>query len=208
MLSEYLLLNGGIEIKKACKIKKHTWEAMMRNERPPTITTFDNIVKYLSRNNPNNEHLYKKTLFRAIMASNKQTRSMDVIAHIEPKAAPRPRYSSRGKYGGIYNPSTYTAWKRRFAQVVGNLGVISGPCRIKVQYFWKTGKTNQFGPHTNNKDIDNLDKAFLDGLQLNGLLENDKNVYDMHSQKFYGYESKIHFQIYFNHIWTNKNGVV
>ena len=86
--------------------------------------------------------------------------------------------------------------------MIGNIGTIDGMCHIKAGYFFKCPKAGTLGYHGNRKDIDNLDKALLDALQTNGLLQDDKYVYRMDSTKYYGFENKITIKIHHNGIWT------
>ena len=208
MLSDFLTANGGEKIKKACYIQQRIWFEMMNNERAPSLKTFNRIVDYLADGQEYRVQAYRKALFDAILQMTKHLRRLDLCVHVQPMAAPRPRFSTQGRFGRVYNPPNYTAWKRNFSDLVGNVGMIVGPCTIEAEYHFKTGSSHVMGPHTTRKDIDNLDKALLDSLQLNGLLEDDKNVYQMTSTKLFGYQNKIKFIIRFDDIWTNKKGAV
>ena len=77
-----------------------------------------------------------------------------------------------------------------------------------AEYLFAAPSNKALGPHLGNKDIDNLDKSLLDALQLNGLIENDKFVYEMSSAKFYSYQNMIQFTIFFREKVENEKGVV
>lgn len=207
MLSDFLMVNGGLEIKRSCGIRNHIWDSMLNNERPPSIRLFNSIVKHLGKGNATREKAYKEALWREILKLTPLSRSINMKIMKEPMAAPRPRFVMSGRFPRVYNPPKYTLWKRQFALLVGNMGTIVGPCKIHVEYH-ELSKTKPLGPHQKQSDIDNFDKAFLDALQLNGLLNNDMDVFSMNSHKYSSYESCVTFRIWYDSITTNEKGLL
>lgn len=207
MLSDFLELNGGLELKKGCKIRNSVWERMMNNEEPPSIKLFHQMVEYLSKGNGTKRKAYTQALWKEILKLRAFPRTINMKIMKKPMAAPRPRFQMSGRYPRVYNPPKYTQWKRQFAVLVGNMGTIVGPCKIKVQYHEKS-KTLSLGPHQKKGDIDNFDKAFLDALQMNGLLHDDKDVFWMESRKYTSYDDFIEFSISYDEIWPNEKGLV
>ena len=203
MLSDFLTANGGIKLKKACSVRNNIWERMINNQAPPSVALFHRIVDHLSSGSPAKKKAYTDALWGEILKLWKPTRSINLTVMKKPMAAPRPRFRMNGRFPRAYNPPKYTQWKREFALLVGHIGRIVGPCRIYVEYHEKA-KTLALGPHQKQMDIDNFDKAFLDALQVNGLLEDDKDVYWMDSRKYSSYADFIRFQIFFDEIWTNE----
>lgn len=198
-LSEFLKMNGGLELKKKCRIPQPMWDDLLNNVRPPSITTCENIIQCLGGKSLHKQRIYRDALWKCILYNARPISLFEMIVHISPCAAPRPRFS---RFGHPYNPKKYTQWKRKFSDLVGDIGVISGPCSISVEYYFKTSIGGDLGYHSKLKDIDNLDKSTLDALQLNGLIEDDKNVYEMNSIKFFGFEDKIKIKIRHNGFWA------
>lgn len=200
LLNEFLKLHGDIKLKKACHIKESLWRDMMLNLRPPTKTIAENIIRYLGGDSVTKRDKYQTALFDAILKTKEPSEVLRMVVHIEPCAAPRPRFT---KLGRPYNPKKYTDWKKRFSDLVGDIGMITDGCFIVARYYFQCPSTSSLGYHTNKKDIDNLDKAVLDALQMNGLLEDDKTVYRMDSTKYYGFSNKIELEIHHHGYWTN-----
>tara|TARA_B100000963_G_C22574166_1_gene647562 strand:+ start:934 stop:1539 length:606 start_codon:yes stop_codon:yes gene_type:complete len=200
LLSEFLKLHGDIKLKKACHIKCSLWNDMVANLRPPTRTTALNICNYLGGDSKEKIAKYQNMLFDSILEIQRPVQTLKMVLHIEPVAAPRPRFT---KFGRPYNPKSYTDWKKRFSDLVGDIGTITDGCTISARYYFQSTSTSSMGYHTKKKDIDNIDKAILDALQMNGLLEDDKTVYRMDSTKYYGFTNKIELEIKHNGFWTN-----
>lgn len=198
-LSEFLISNGNEELRKNCRITKPIWDDILNNQRVPSPRVCENIIKYLGGDSPTKQKIYRDALWRCILYDARPLSLLDLVVHIVPYAAPRPRFSRMGR---VYNPKKYTKWKRDLSALVGEIGTISGPCAIVAEYHFKTPTGGTMGYHTNPKDIDNLDKALLDALQMNGLIEDDKFVYRMDSSKYYGYQDKITIKIHHNGLWT------
>ena len=171
----------------------------MLNLRPPSKTIAENIACYLGGDSLTKRDKYRQSLFQAILKTQEPTEVLRMVIHIEPCAAPRPRFT---KFGRPYNPKSYTDWKKRFSDRWVRLNDNRWMLHCSWYYFQSTS-TSSLGYHTNKKDIDNLDKAVLDGLQMNGLLEDDKTVYRMDSIKYYGFSNKIEFEIHHHGYWTN-----
>ncbi len=200
LLSEFLKINGGEKLKKACHIKESAWNNMMSNLCPPSKTISENIVQYLGKKSIVKQEAYRTALWNSILEIQKTTQVLDLTIYIKPHAAPRPRFT---KYGRIYNPSSYTDWKKRFSDLLGDIGTITDGCSIQAGYYFEVPSTGRLGYHTNQKDIDNLDKSLLDALQMNGLLEDDKTVYRMDSTKYFSFRDKITLKIFHSGFWTN-----
>ena len=198
LLSEFLKLNGGLELKKRARIKSQTWEDLLKNVYPPTRTICENIISYLGGDSDERKKYYSDVLWECILEIDKPTRVLDITVHVEPCAAPRPRFT---RFGRVYNPSKYTSWKKNLSNIIGNIGVISGPCWISAEYHFKCTNQSKLGYHTSVKDIDNLDKSVLDALQMNGLLLDDKIVYRMDSIKYFSFQNMIKLKIHHSGLW-------
>ena len=197
-LSEFLEQNGDIELKKNARIKNHIWKDLKENLYPPSKTICENIIRYLGGESVSKQQIYRDALWKCILEIDKPSQQLEMKLHIEPRAAPRPRFT---RFGRVYNPIKYTNWKKTLSNIVGDLGTISGGCWIKVDYYFCSPNA-KLGYHTTQKDIDNIDKSLLDALQMNGLILDDKLVYRMDSTKYYGFKNMIHFVIHHSGIWT------
>ena len=207
MLSDFLKINGGLELKKACRIRDNAWEIMINNQGPPTIKMFHRIVEHLSQGNGTKKKAFTNALWKEILNLRGLPRTINMKIVKKPMPAPRRRFQMSGRYPRVYNPPKYTQWKREFAILVGDMGTIVGPCKIKVEYH-ESSKTLALGPHQKKGDIDNFDKAFLDALQMNGLLEDDKDVFSMESTKYTSFDDFVQFTIWFDELWPNEKGLV
>lgn len=207
MLSDFLEINGGESLRKGCNIQHRMWGEMMRNERPPSRLMFNRIVDYLAKGNPTRKKAFRDALWEQILDLTRHPLSINMKVMVAPMPAPRPRLQMSGMFPRVYNPPKYTKWKRDFALMVGNIGHITGPCRIYVEYH-TLAKSKPLGPHTKQADIDNFDKAFLDALQDNGLIDNDKDVYWMDSRKYNSFEDCVKFTIWYDTIYPNKKGLL
>jgi Holliday junction resolvase RusA-like endonuclease len=105
-----------------------------------------------------------------------------------PKAQPRVKFSSRGKFGRAYTPDTADDWKalvmieakKHFREP------LEGPLLIDIHFFFSRpkshfnskGEVKESSPfwHTNKPDRDNLDKCVLDALTSIGAWNDDCQV--------------------------------
>jgi crossover junction endodeoxyribonuclease RusA len=105
-----------------------------------------------------------------------------------PKAQPRVKFSSRGKFGRAYTPDTADDWKalvmieakKHFKQP------LEGPLRVDIEFLFPRPKSHftskgQLKPnapfwHTTKPDRDNLDKCVLDALTTVGAWHDDCQV--------------------------------
>ena len=115
-----------------------------------------------------------------------------------PVAKGRPRVSSWGGHARVYTPTkTRIAENNMRAQIVAEMKksawkISDKPISMEVCFHMPRPKSlpKKYKHMTKKPDIDNLSKAFLDS--ANGVLFNDDSqVVDIHTMKFYGVVPKI-----------------
>jgi Holliday junction resolvase RusA-like endonuclease len=125
-----------------------------------------------------------------------------------PKAQPRVKFSSRGKFGKAYTPDTANDWKalimieakKHFHQP------LDGPVCVNVWFAMPRPKNHynskgQLKPnapfwHTSKPDRDNLDKCVLDAMTAIGAFRDDCQVCDGRIQKVYSDDPRAIIEIY------------
>ena len=109
---------------------------------------------------------------------------------ITPIACPRPRAT---KYGHMFMPKKYKDWIGIFGALAKSQykGKPIFDCAVDITFVHrrpksKRGKLNQYIPKCTKPDLDNCIKAVLDGLVSCGVLEDDRFIYKIGAQQFYG----------------------
>ena len=115
-----------------------------------------------------------------------------------PKAQPRAKARSIGKFAQVYNPKTADDWKmivRNEAQKASDGIAWEGPLCVNLTlYFprpkWHFKASGELKPkapkwHVTKPDRDNSDKAILDALTNLGIWHDDKQVCDGRIRKLY-----------------------
>jgi Holliday junction resolvase RusA-like endonuclease len=105
-----------------------------------------------------------------------------------PKAQPRVKFASRGKFGKAYTPDTANDWKamimieskKHFPEM------LTGPLQVSICFYFPRPKAHlnskgELKPgaplyHTSKPDRDNLDKCVLDALTQVGAWQDDTQV--------------------------------
>lgn len=199
LLSEFLRMNNENNVlKKGIRCTNQSWNDYLENIEIPSQTICENIITFLGHGNKYKEDVIRSQLIKCILHSSRPNQLVELVLHIEPYAAPRPRFT---RFGRPYNPPKYQDWRRRFQSLM-DWGTIEGPVEIDVEYHFLAPSKKRYGFSTINKDIDNLDKSLLDGLQSVGFIENDKFVYRMNSIKYNSNENKIVLKIRHGGIWN------
>jgi Holliday junction resolvase RusA-like endonuclease len=116
--------------------------------------------------------------------------TLPVVMFIQgvPKAQPRVKFASRGKFATAYTPKTPTVdWKARIALAFVGVTIPAQALRIdwvavmpRPQGHWrKDGTLRPSAPvhHTAKPDRDNMDKAVMDQLKASGVLVEDAHVH-------------------------------
>ena len=106
---------------------------------------------------------------------------MKITIPIEPKPAPRPRFS---RYGGAYMPKEFQEYKAQIADeasiVMAGNAPLEGALKTDIKFFCRTKKI------TSRKagDVDNLAKSVLDA--LNGVIwKDDSQIVQCSLAKFH-----------------------
>jgi Holliday junction resolvase RusA-like endonuclease len=115
-----------------------------------------------------------------------------------PKAQPRIKAYRRGQFLGVYTPGTADEWKRNVAAAaldaipeehrpigtgVGVTMVFLMPRPKRLERRATSGLVNV--PHLAKPDLDNLEKAILDGLKDAGVFVDDAQVFQEEKIKLY-----------------------
>lgn len=105
-----------------------------------------------------------------------------------PKAQPRVKFASRGKFGRAYTPDTANDWKAMVMLEAKRhcTEKITGPIVVSICFYFPRPKSHfnskgEIKPntpiyHTSKPDRDNLDKCVLDALTQIGAWEDDAQV--------------------------------
>jgi Holliday junction resolvase RusA-like endonuclease len=100
---------------------------------------------------------------------------------------PRPRFN--GKFA--YMPKTYTEYQKMLVSLIHSLGVTNADYRrlhliFHFEYPKSTPKYKRLDgvPLLNKFDADNLAKGVMDALQKAGILEDDRQIYDLRVEKY------------------------
>lgn len=119
-----------------------------------------------------------------------------------PKAQPRAKARSMGKFAQVYNPKTADDWKmivrneaRRAWEASGNTSPWEGPLCVNLTFYFPRPKSHfrsngELKPnapkwHTSAPDRDNITKAHDDAITNLGLWGDDRQVCDGHIRKLY-----------------------
>tara|TARA_R110002020_G_scaffold189631_2_gene388915 strand:+ start:399 stop:995 length:597 start_codon:yes stop_codon:yes gene_type:complete len=178
-------------------ITKPIWNEIMEENRIPTVRALEQIIVYLGGESQTKRNIIRYLLWESIKETQSLSKTMNLVLHIKPMAAPRPRFS----FNRTYMPQTYTQWKKQVGVLMEPFGRIVGPCSIDVEYHHKAPSGTTWGYHTRTKDIDNMDKSLLDALQDCEFIDNDKNVHTLNSQKVYSWQNAIIITLKYNDIW-------
>ncbi len=92
----------------------------------------------------------------------------------EIEIAIKPLRLSEAYKGRRFKTNTYTKWQRDFFFLVGNHEPMKGKISISVDFFIKNDKMS---------DIDNFFKSLLDTMKDAGIIEDDRNIYEIHARK-------------------------
>lgn len=118
-----------------------------------------------------------------------------------PMGSPRPRFSTKGRYGHTYMPTKYTEHKKYLQNQMPKLN-LENALKIELEFYFtppkswsKKKKTQAIGQLKVTKpDIDNLMKTVLDACN-NYLWKDDNQIAEITSSKRYGIEPKIIIRI-------------
>lgn len=110
-----------------------------------------------------------------------------------PVAQPRHRATVRGGYVHHYLPPDHPIheYKRNIIVKASeqNVAIIEGAVRLDVLFSFihpKSGKNRKAQFKISKPDLDNLEKAVMDGLTDSGIWIDDAQVVEKHSAKIYG----------------------
>lgn len=114
-----------------------------------------------------------------------------------PKAQPRVKFASRGKFGHAYTPDSADGWKQRIAIAAKPYidKPLEGPIEVSVDFYFprplahytSKGELRPMSPlwHITKPDRDNLEKCLLDTLTRIGAWRDDCQVCDGPIRKRY-----------------------
>lgn len=113
--------------------------------------------------------------------------------NIEINARPIPKARPRLSKFAVYTPKKTTdyekliayEWKRRYKDLI-----LKGAVKLDLLFCFKKAKSCKKDYHTQRPDIDNLEKAILDGLNKTAFVD-DCQVVEMKSQKVFSDVDKI-----------------
>ena len=121
----------------------------------------------------------------------------------KPFAKQRPRFSR--KTGRTYTPDATVSFERTVGQYAIEAGAepIKGPCRLVLTAIfmppksWSKKKTAEhlWRPHIQRPDLDNIEKAVLDGLNRIAFAD-DSQVCLVEKQKMWGSEAKTIIEVH------------
>ena len=113
--------------------------------------------------------------------------NLEINARPIPKA--RPRLSKFAVYTpkktADYEKLIAYEWKRRYKNLI-----LKGAVKLDLLFCFKKAKSCKKDYHTQRPDIDNLEKAILDGLNKTAFVD-DCQVVEMKSQKVFSDVDKI-----------------
>ena len=113
--------------------------------------------------------------------------SLEINTRPIPKA--RPRLSKFAVYTpkktADYEKLIAYEWKRRYKNLI-----LKGAVKLDLVFVFKKAKTCKKDYHTQRPDIDNLEKAILDGLNKTAFVD-DCQVVEMKSKKVFSDVDKI-----------------
>lgn len=113
--------------------------------------------------------------------------NLEINARPIPKA--RPRLSKFAVYTpkktADYEKLIAYEWKRRYKDLI-----LKGAIKLDLLFCFKKAKSCKKDYHTQRPDIDNLEKAILDGLNKTAFVD-DCQVVEMKSQKVFSDVDKI-----------------
>lgn len=99
-----------------------------------------------------------------------------------PKGQPRPKAFVRGKHAGVYDPGTAGEWKAKVCEA-GRPHRPDAPleCALSVRMDFLMPRPKRLKPgrvefHTGKSDVDNLAKAVMDALTVDGWMRDDAQV--------------------------------
>lgn len=112
---------------------------------------------------------------------------------IEINTRPTPKARPRLSKFAVYTPKKTTnyenliayEWKRRYKDLI-----LKGAIKLDLLFCFKKAKSCKKDYHTQRPDIDNLEKAILDGLNKVAFVD-DCQVVEMKSQKIFSDADKI-----------------
>ena len=112
---------------------------------------------------------------------------------LEINARPIPKQRPRLSKFAVYTPKKTTdyenliayEWKRRYKDLI-----LKNAVKLDLLFCFKKAKSCKKDYHTQRPDIDNLEKAILDGLNKTAF-EDDCQVVEMKSQKVFSDVDKI-----------------
>lgn len=125
--------------------------------------------------------------------------------YIEPKPAPRPRFS---KFSGAYNPTEYTEYLKELRSVLEpleNKQIKEGDWNeVEVRFYIKYAKSipkkhrRVLEYHRHKFDCDNLVKPILDAMQELGWIKDDRQISKLYTVKMKGEmtDSKIEISLF------------
>jgi Holliday junction resolvase RusA-like endonuclease len=87
----------------------------------------------------------------------------------------KPLTVSKTWKGARYNTDEYKRWRRDFCLLAGKQVPITGDLSVTVELYLKNHKMS---------DIDNTLKSLCDSMKLAGIIEDDKQIYEIHAYKF------------------------
>ena len=124
--------------------------------------------------------------------TNSRTKGASFVIHGKPFAKQRPRMTRRGI---TYTPSETVSFENTVRAVAAEkfLEPLEGPVRVIIEAHFETPKSwpkaktaaLQGKPHIQRPDIDNIEKAILDGLNRIAFAD-DSQVCDMRTRKHWG----------------------
>lgn len=112
---------------------------------------------------------------------------------IEINTRPTPKARPRLSKFAVYTPKKTAdyekliayEWKRRYKNLI-----LKGAVKLDLVFVFKKAKTCKKDYHTQRPDIDNLEKAILDGLNKTAFVD-DCQVVEMKSKKVFSDVDKI-----------------
>lgn len=172
--------------------KKDLWEKWLSGERMPTHNQMMKIIKIMC-SSPYQIQIWKRVFLTSILGNRPKFTYDDIhVVDIHPLSCPRPRFT---KYGSPYMPPKYVLWKKELIRQLDNrMKKYEKPISLDVE-FWFFSENKIWGYHTQKPDIDNLQKALLDGMQDGKFIKDDCYVHTIQATKFWAYEPKIIIKI-------------
>jgi Holliday junction resolvase RusA-like endonuclease len=113
----------------------------------------------------------------------------------------RPRL---GRYGNVHNPTKYEQHKLEVSEQIKKLSIPTATYEyLRIHFYFPYSESEpkknrlDLAPRKGKYDVDNLLKAFMDALQMSGVITNDSCICGVYAEKIFSVEKNgwIEFEL-------------